>query len=424
MTHSTPQTPTLHAQRHVAGSRQAGVWRSVLKIVGIVLAVILASGGSIAAIVISSLTQKVSENAIAIGGDAPAAVQGLIPQIGPVDGGFNLLVVGTDNDESQGVDTFGERDATLNDVNILLHVNADHSSAVVVSLPRDLIVSQPECTNPDTGEVNGAVSYQPLNDAYERGGGSKAGGLACAVATVSSVTGLPIQYAALISFNGVIAMSDAVGGVPICLTDAVYDPDSGLDIPAGISVVKGESALQFLRTRHGVGDGSDLSRISSQQQYMSSLLRVIKSDDTWGDPAKLYTLARVAVDNVSLSTSMASLDSMVSLALTLKDIDLSRMVFVQYPGSTGDSNFPGKVVPNTALADELFSKIANDVPFTIDATVPPIGIEVPVTPEAAPDPAAPEAADPSAPAPAPGPEAISGLSGQTAAEETCTVANN
>lgn len=419
MTHSTFRRSAQHARRHTVG-----VGRTLLKVAGIALAVLLVSGGSVAAIALSSLTQKVSENAIAIGGDATPAVQGLIPQIGPVDGGFNLLVVGTDNDESQGVDTFGERDATLNDVNILLHVSADHKSAVVISLPRDLIISQPECTNPDTGEVKDAVNYQPLNDAYERGGGGKAGGLACAVATVSEATGLPIQYAALISFNGVIAMSDAVGGVPICLTDAVYDPDSGLDIPAGISVVKGESALQFLRTRHGVGDGSDLARISSQQQYMSSLLRVIKSDNTWGDPAKLYSLARVAVDNVSLSTSMASLDSMVSLALTLKDIDLDRMIFVQFPGSTGDPNFPGKVVPNNALAAELFGKIANDIPFTVDATVPPIGVELPGTPET--DPASPEP-EPAAPLPAdpasPAPEAISGLAGQTASEETCSVAN-
>ena len=79
-------------------------------------------------------------------------------------------------------------------------------------------------------------------------------------------------------------MADAVGGVPVCVNKAIDDPDSGLKLKKGITVVKGRTALAYLRSRHGVGDGSDLSRIASQQAYMSSLMRKMTSAGTLADP--------------------------------------------------------------------------------------------------------------------------------------------
>ncbi|MDO9397669.1 MAG: LCP family protein, partial [Herbiconiux sp.] len=312
---------------------------AVVKGLAIAVAVALVSVGGVSAYAISSIAQQVNENSVDIsGGEAPIAP----PVLGAFEGGFNLLVVGTDNDPNQG-DSFGERDATLNDVNILLHVSADHQNAVVMSFPRDLVIDQPECTDPNTGEVNDASFGEPLNDAWGRGG------LACVNGTIEQLTGLDINYAAATSFDGVIEMTNAVGGVPVCLVEPIFDPDSGLDLPAGTSVIEGQMALAFLRNRHGVGDGSDLSRIASQQQYLSSMARTLKSANTLTDLGKLYGLASAAAQNISLSTSLTSLDSMVSLALTMKDVDLSRIVFVQYPAAS-DDDYPGKVVPVQYLA--------------------------------------------------------------------------
>ena len=140
-------------------------------------------------------------------------------------------------------------------------------------------------------------------------------------------------------------MSDAVGGVPICLSAPIDDPEAGLNLPEGRNVVSGENALAFLRSRHGVGDGSDLSRISSQQLYLASLMRTVQGNGTLTDVPKLLSLANAAAKNIKLSTNLAHADTMVSMALALKDIDLSRLVFVQYPGTTGDPDFPGKVMP-------------------------------------------------------------------------------
>ena len=392
--------------------------RTLLKVVGASLTVLVISTASVGAVALSELSRSVASNAVDISNGASDAAPLPVPHIGAIDGGFNFLMVGTDNDKDQG-DAFGERgDATLNDVNILLHVSADHQSGVVVTLPRDLIVPHPECVDPETGDEYSAMSARPLNDAYERGG------LGCVVATVSELTGLDIPYAGTISFNGVIAMTDAVGGVPICLSTAIEDPASDLFLPAGTSNVSGSNALAFLRNRHGVGDRSDLSRINSQQQYMSSLMRTLKSSNTLGDLGKLYGLARAAATNIKLSSNLASIDSMVAMAYAMKDVNLDQLVFVTYPGTTGHADYPGKVVPTKYLADELFAKIAADQPIALgeDAIGPGSTIDpaqpdpAPASPpvDAAPADPAPDAAPP------PAAEVIDGLVGQTASTQTCT----
>ncbi|GAA2225168.1 LCP family protein [Herbiconiux moechotypicola] len=405
-------------RRHASGPVRHGRLHTpsavglVVKSLAVALAVVLVSVSGVAAYAITNLAQQVNENAVDISGGEVIAAP---PVLGAFEGGFNLLVIGTDNDPNQG-DTYGERDATLNDVNILLHVSADHKNAVVVSFPRDLVIAHPECTDPQTGETYDAMSAQPLNEAFSRGG------LACVNTTIESLTGLDINYAAATSFNGVIEMTNAVGGVPVCLVEPIFDSDSGLDLPAGTSVIQGQMALAFLRNRHGVGDGSDLARIASQQQYLSSMARTLKSADTLTDITKLYGLASAAAQNIQLSTSLTSLDSMVSLALTMKDVDLNNIVFVQYPAQ-GDADWPGKVVPVQSTADALFAKILADQPFTLAEDSTGTGSTVvadPTTetpdPTTTTDPADPTATD--APVTS-APEVLEGVTGQTAAEQTC-----
>ena len=368
----------------------------LLKGIALVLAVVLISASSVAAFAVWSFGNRVEANAIDItAGDSTVPP----PQLGSYENGFNILLVGVDNDSGQSK-AYGKRDTTLNDVNILVHVSADHSDAVVVSIPRDLIVPHPECTDAKTGDTFGAMSARPVNEAMSRGG------LPCVVKTMSELTGLAIPYAGLVSFNGVIQMSDAVGGVPVCLDESINDHWSGLNLPAGTSVVKGKTALAFLRSRHGVGDGSDLARISSQQIYMASLMRTVKSAGTLTDIPKLVSLANAAAENIQLSTSLASIDTMVSMALALKDIDLDRLLFVQYPGTTGDAAFPGKVVPLQDLADKMFAKLAADEPFTLPRTTP--------TPQ--------PTTDTPTPAPEAAPEELDGLTGQTAQDQSCAEA--
>ncbi|GAA3894008.1 LCP family protein [Leifsonia kafniensis] len=409
--------------------KRLSVWRSrvrpLIQATAITLAVLLVSGASVASIAFAKLSTAVSNNAVDISNGTEEPVPPAAT-LGAFEGGFAILAVGADNAEGQ-FDADERHGGTLNDVNILFHVSADHQSAVALSLPRDLVIPQPDCVDPVTGEEFGAVSAQPLNEAYGRGG------LGCVKSTIEELTGLSIPYAAVFTFAGTIAMSDAVGGVPICLDEAITDPESGLDLPAGTSVVSGQQALSYLRARKNVGDGSDLSRISSQQAYMSSLMRVMKSSETLTNVPKLLNLATAAAENVSLSESLAHLNTMASMALTLKDLDLDKLVFAQFPVVEDPDNH-NKVVPDEELSALLMAKIAADEPFTLSvdslSTAVTLDPAVPVTTPTAPEDGSTDAAttDPTTDAaattaPTPGPEIINGLKGQLGSQQTCSVAN-
>ncbi len=404
---------------------------TLLKVVGAALVVVLVSGASVAAITAWRLNSNLQDNAVVLIGET----DGPPPKIGAIEGGFNILIVGTDTREGQGGlgGTTDDAEGELNDVNILLHVSQDQTNAVAVSFPRDLVVGIPECVDED-GDTKG-FSTEPINTALYYGG------LPCAVQTISALTGLPIQFAGMISFVGVVNMSQSIGGVPVCVNGPVIDEETGINLPAaGTYELSGYDALAFLRSRAGVGDGSDLTRISSQQVYLSALVRKLKSEETLGDLGKVYSLANNAAIALTLSTSLANIDTMVSIALALKNIPLERVTFVQYPGSTGgDGIYSGKVRPDFDTADQLFALIAADQPFQLSQAGDGRGSEADPNAPVAPAPqgegdgtATTVADTATTPNPEPTTEApidnsglplIEGVSGQTAAQYTCSVSN-
>jgi len=335
--------------------------------------------------------------------ELPGAPDPILPTIGEIEGGFNVLVVGSDTRVGQG-DQFEFVDSELNDVNLLVHVSENHDRAVVISFPRDLLLTIPSCPQAD-GSESAAKEMQPLNTTMG------IGGLPCVALTLEELTGLDIGYAGLMTFTGVAQLSTAVGGVEVCVSAPLVDPWSGVNLPeAGYHTLEGGQALAFLRTRKGVGDGSDLSRISSQQVYMAALVRTLQQDGVLNSVERLYGLARVAADTMVLSTSLGSLDVMVAMARALRGIPNENILFIQYPVLDADPElYPGRVIPNEALATEVVERLQIDEAFTVgegslgfgstdannngDAG----GIEVPSA------------------------EELEGLVGQTAGDETCAV---
>jgi LCP family protein required for cell wall assembly len=398
----------------------------ILRIVGIVMAVALVSTVSIGAIAFNGLASTVQTNTVALGNEKN--VQQLV-DVGAIEGGVNVLIVGSDTRihqlTTEGDDTEGAR----NDVTMLLHVSQDHQNVSVVSFPRDTMVDMAECTDPDTGEVYEKTSYQQLNTALGRGG--QRGGLGCVVATIEQITGLTIPYAGVISFDGVAAMTQAIGGVDVCVSEAINDPYSNLHLDAGNHTLSGDQALAFLRTREGVGDGSDLARISSQQVYLSALVRKMLSDGTLTNPVTLYSLANAALSNMFLSTELGKADSMVSIAKALQGVQLDKVAFLRYPVAE-DPDDRNRVVVSEADAEILNTALINDTSLdlsqvgTADSAKAADGATDAPAPDPAADPAPDQAADPAAPAtPAPGGATVlpDSFKGQTAAEVTCSVGN-
>ncbi|MBG6059266.1 LCP family protein required for cell wall assembly [Cryobacterium sp. MP_M5] len=384
---------------------------TVVKFLAAALAVVLVSGVSVAALATYDVAASVQ---------APVHLtnetKGPVPQIGAIPGGVNLLVVGSDTRKGQDP-VFGPEDSTgdLNDVTMLLHISEDHTNASVISFPRDMFVPIPACPDPSGGTFD-SMSRQKINTTLTYGG------LACTVLTVEKLTGLSIPYAAEVQFSGVMAMSTAVGGVPVCVAEEIQDDHTDTYLTPGMHTLEGVAALQFLRTRHGVGDGSDLTRINNQQVFMSALVRTVKSASTLSDPLKVYSLAKAVTANMQLSTNLNNVSTIASIAVALKDIDLNKVAFVQVP--TGAAT--GGVIPLQPDFDDLFTAVAADQPLqlggstgrgaTLDPSATPAptdpAVEAPTDPNATPDPAATT----------PGVTVLpDSVTGQTAGELTCSV---
>ena len=345
-----------------------------------------------------------------------------VPDIGAMEGGLNFLLVGSDKRPEDGA--FGdpaEESAVLNDVTMLLHISQDHTHVEVVSFPRDMYVSVPECPDPNdpTGEPLSSLSSVKMNEVLSWGG------FGCVASTIERLTGVTIPVGGIVEFYGVAALSSAVGGVDVCVVERIDDDYTGLHLDPGTHSLSGMDALAFLRTRHGVGDGSDLGRISSQQTFLASLMRTMQSSGTLGDPIILYSIAKAVLSNMTLSNVMQNPTQLMAIARTLQDVDLSKIVFVQYP--TGYTDDRSGVVPSDS-STVLNAALVADRPIAInpaatsesefgtvtDPNAPPA---VPETPPATGDPSATTA--PETPA-----EALpEDVTGQSAAEVRCSSAN-
>lgn len=385
--------------------------RRLLSYTAMGLAAVLVATVGVATFSVWRLSSNLETVDLSIGNDTE------IPQFQNQQGAFNVLVVGSDSRENQESADSSEHDGELNDVTMLLHVHEDHQGATVISFPRDLLVDFPTCPPQEEGgfEVPPGSGAQ-LNTALERGG------LPCAVALIESMTGLEIPYVAKITFDGVINMSTAVGGVPVCFAGAISDRRSGLEIPeAGTFDLEGEDALAFLRTRYGIGDGSDLSRISAQRVFMSSLVRKIQSDEVLGSFTSLYRIAQVASENMTLSTSLSDPTTMVGMANVLRQIPLETMQFVTYPVQPAGN----RVIPDYYTAGLMMEMVRNDEVIPLDPSELGSGSRESEDPEETSEPSESESPSPTEEVDDPEasePTGLEGLiDGQNAEQESCVV---
>ncbi|MFT4258517.1 LCP family protein [Microbacterium sp.] len=334
-----------------------------MRIFGVALGVLLVSGIAVASFVVGDLFHRIGDGAVSLEGGADVAPPGFGAY--PDDRSFNIPIIGTDECGPLTTEILGERcreadGSVLNDVNLLVHVSAAPRNVTVLSLPRDLMVAVPECTRED-GSTASALSKASINSVYQHAG------LACVASTVSDLGDIPIEFAAKMSFDDLVAITDDIGGVDVCIGgNGINDHLAGIDHwPAGIRTVSGIEALMFIRTRHGVGDGSDLARVSNQPQYMSRLARTVLSNETLTDVSKVMRMANTIADNILPSKELANPLTLAQLALAFKDVPFSDFVFVQYP-TLDDPDNPGiKVVPDESAAAQMWAAINSGQPLTI-----------------------------------------------------------
>ncbi|MFM7014186.1 MAG: LCP family protein [Actinomycetota bacterium] len=366
-----PQGPKREIPRH--GNQKApSPWRKIIRWSFKGLAIGVGALLAVTGISIFQLSNTLDENKLVlIDAEGNAFKQ---PTVEDLNGPINMLLVGSDTRKGQGKG-YGNIDSELADVIMLLHISGDRKNAVALSFPRDLLVPIPSCPDPEGGSFS-AMSRQQINSSISYGGAL------CTLLTVQALTGVEIPYLATIDFRGVIEMSNAIGGVEVCLAKSIDDPKTKLQLSAGTHTLKGKEALAFLRTRYGVGDGSDLARISNQQVFLTSLLRKVKNEGVLSNPIYLYSLANAAARNMKLSESLTDLGTMVAIAGALRSIDLDKITFLQVPSRGGLSGSEaGRVEPIYELADVIFKKIANDKPVIIAKSNTGLGATVKESPE-------------------------------------------
>lgn len=267
----------------------------------------------------------------------------------------NILVMGSDNRKGEG-NKYGKASYYIgarSDTTILVHVAADRGSAIAVSIPRDTMITLPVCKAKAGGTDGGRLSR--FNEAFD------IGGPACTVKAVEQETGVQIDHFVVVDFNGFKDVVNAIGGVEVCLKEAVDDTKAKLHLPAGKSVVKGEQALAFVRARLALGDGSDISRIGRQQDFISAAIRKATSMGVLTSPATLIRLLDAAAKSLTTDSGLAGVDRMTDLASSLTDLSPKDINFVTVPWEPYPTD--PNVVQWTSQADQIWAAINNDQPY-------------------------------------------------------------
>ncbi len=295
-------------------------------------------------------------------------------------------------------------DATSNsDTLMLMHVSADRSRVTVVSIPRDSWVNIP------------GHGMNKINAAYGLGGAK------LMVQTVEQATGLTINDYVEVDFLGFVRVIDALGGVNICLPQALDDPYSGLDLSAGMHHVDGITALAYARDRHSFAT-SDLARIQDQQRLLSSALSEAIHSGLLTNPIRLSQFINAALSSLTVNQGL----NVAALADQMRGITAGDVTFMTVPLANVDYQTPtGELAVqwDSQAAGQLFQDLASDQSL---ATPGPSGTASSASgPTAQPGSSAPAGG---ASAPNPGSAGSPGTAGgtagnapggQTAAQNTC-----
>jgi LCP family protein required for cell wall assembly len=302
----------------------------------------------------------------------------------------NILLVGNDD---RATATAAERKAigisldggsTNTDTMMVMHVPANGKKATAISLPRDTWVSIP---GHGMGRLNSAYA-----DGKSDGKGSKAAGAQLLVRTIENLTGLTIDHYVSIDLLGFYRISNAIGGVQVCLLhaqNASTEGDashphgySGINLKKGLNTIKGKQALAFVRQRHGLPRG-DLDRIVRQQYFLSAVFRKVTTAGVLANPFKLQKLLTAVSSSMQLDGSTAGHTGLnpISLAQQLQNLSAGNLTFATIPttGAVIDGAdvqvvnpdtipvFVGKVLGTTTTS--AFTKAKTVAPSTVKVAV-------------------------------------------------------
>ena len=279
----------------------------------------------------------------------------------------NILLMGIDARTGQDAQIINPEDDDVtmrSDTTLLMHVAEDRESVTIVSLPRDMWVELPQCRRSDGsispsqwGQFNWAFSYgAQTNDL--------AAGVACTESTVKSLTGFRPDAFAVIDFTGFSRMVEALGGVEVCLDEAISDTRYlDLELEAGCQVLDPITATQYARVRY-VGDGSDMGRIQRQQDLLGAMALDALDSNLLTDLPSLYAFLTTSIESTKVSSSLSNLRADAGFANSLKDIDPENIRFITMPTLVADFD-ANRLLPEEPENRNLWEAIYNDRPLPV-----------------------------------------------------------
>ena len=266
---------------------------------------------------------------------------------------LNILLIGSDTragaNARYGRGLAGE--PPRSDTMILLHLSPGGEQAVGISFPRDLMVPAPSCKTRNGG-VTPPQPIAQINSTFTTGGA------ACTIKTIEAFSNIKIDHFMQVDFYGFKNVVNAIGGVEICLPRDVNDPKSKLRLTSGRHLVKGETALAYVRTRHGLGDGSDLSRIKRQQQFLGSVANKALSAGVLANPGKLARLLNAGTKSLTTDKGL-DVPSLLRLGQSVQGITSGRIRFITVPYGAYAPD-PNRVTLRQPAANTFFSEVRTD----------------------------------------------------------------
>ncbi|MET0526553.1 MAG: LCP family protein [Nocardioides sp.] len=267
---------------------------------------------------------------------------------------LNILVMGSDTRDGEGnnIDNLtggGER----SDTTIMFHLSADRESAYGISIPRDTLVDRPDCYDKN-GDVIPGASDVMWNEAFS------VGGPACTMQQFEQLTDIRLDNYVVLDFAGFQDMVEAIDGVEVCIPEDISDPAHGINIPAGTRELEGKEALNYVRARYTLGDGSDIGRIKRQQAFIAAMASKVMARGTLARLDRLVGFLDAATS--SLQTDIESVLQMGKVGIGFKNIGLDNIKFVTVPFQYSTAQ-PGRVefLPE---AEQLWQRVIDDEPLT------------------------------------------------------------
>jgi LCP family protein required for cell wall assembly len=345
----------------------------------------------IAVAAISALVFLLTGTAWGVYRDVTAGIATTTAVAGGDGGDQNILLVGVDSRvDAQGdplppevlreLNSGADTGVLNSDTIILLHVPENGGAAVAFSIPRDSYVTIPgyrqdkinaayPATKALTAEklVADGVTDRRLIDQQSSEAGRRA-----LIGAVEKLTGVVVDHYAEINLLGFYNLTTAIGGIEVCLNDAVDDELSGARLPAGPQTISGRDALAFVRQRHGLPDG-DLSRIRRQQVFLAAVADKILAGGTLGDPGKLDALIKVVQRSVVIDEGW----DLLAFAQQATDVAAGDLEFLTIPTEGLEDNVRGSVVLVDPAAVQAFVE-ERTAELTETATTPPASAPAPL----------------------------------------------